>query len=80
MWETRIINYSNDAYIYNIMTRVWMKLNINLKICLLSSERTAHDNAANYSMQMVIYSGSNSTGLFDNKLWIFHLSEQNEGI
>ena len=78
--ETRRINYSNDTYIYNIMTKIWMKLNINLKMCLLPSERAAHAAAANDSMQMVIYGGSNSTGLVDDKLWILHLSEQNEGI
>ena len=78
--ETRRINYSNDTYIYNIMTKIWMKLNINLKMSLIPSERAAHAAAANDDMQMVIYGGSNSTGLADDKLWMLHLSEQNEGI
>ena len=66
--------------IYNIIIRIWMKLNINLKMCLLPSKRAAHASATNDSMQMVIYSGSSSIGLFYDKLWILHLSEQNEGI
>ena len=78
--ETRRINYSNDTYIYNIMTKIWMKLNINLNISLMPSERAAHATASNDNMQMVIYGGSNSTGLADDKLWMLHLSEQNEGI
>ena len=39
-----------------------------------------HAAAVNDSMQMVIYGGSNSSGLVDDKLWMLHLSEQNEGI
>jgi protein phosphatase len=78
--ETRRINYSNDTYIYNIMTKIWMKININLNISLIPSERAAHAAAANNSMQMAIYGGSNSTGLADDKLWVLYLSGQNEGI
>ena len=77
--ETRKINYSNDTYIYNIMTKLWMKLNINSNM-ILPSERAAHAAAVNDNMQMVIYGGSNSSGLVDDKLWMLHLSEQNEGI
>ena len=32
--ETRRINYSNDTYIYNIMTKIWMKLHINSNLSL----------------------------------------------
>ena len=78
--ETRRINYSNETYIYNVMTKIWMKLNINLNISLLPSERAAHAAAANDNMQMVIYGGSNSSGLADDKLWMLHLSEQNDGV
>jgi protein phosphatase len=78
--ETRRINYSNDTYIYNIMTKIWMKLNINSNTGLVPSERAAHAAASNDNLQMVIYGGSNSTGLADDKLWMLHLSEQNEGI
>ena len=77
--ETRRINYSNDTYIYNIMTKIWMKLGINSNMNL-PSERAAHAAAVNDNMQMVIYGGSNSSGLVDDKLWMLHLSEQNEGI
>ena len=77
--ETKKINYSNDTYIYNIMTKIWMKLNINSNMNL-PSERAAHAAAVNDSMQMAIYGGSNSSGLADDRLWILQLSEQNEGI
>ena len=77
--ETRKINYSNDTYIYNIMTKIWMKLNVNPNMNLPSA-RAAHAAAVNDSMQMVIYGGSNSSGLVDDKLWILYLSEQNEGM
>ena len=46
----------------------------------LPSARAAHAAAANEQMQMVIYGGSNNLGLIDDKLWILHLSEENEGI
>ena len=78
--ETRRINYSNDTYIYNIMTKIWMKLHINSNLSLLPSERAAHAAASNDNNQMVIYGGSNSSGLADDKLWMLHLSEQNNGI
>ncbi len=77
--ETRRINYSNDTYIYNILTKIWMKININLNISIIPSERAAHAAAANGNMQMAIYGGSNSTGLADDKLWLLQLSGQNEG-
>ena len=78
--ETRKINYSNDTYTFNIMTKIWMKLKINLSMSLMPCERAAHAAAANEKMQMVVYGGSNSTGLADDKLWMLHLSDQNEGI
>ena len=76
--EIRKIKYSNETYIYNIMTKIWIKLNcINNK---LPQPRAAHAAAANDQMQMGIYGGSNNLGLIDDKLWILHLSEKNEGI
>ena len=77
--ETKRINYSNDTYIYNIMTKIWMKLNVNSNMSL-PSERAAHAAAANDNMQMAVYGGSNSSGLADDRLWILQLSEQNEGV
>ena len=77
--ETKRINYSNDTYIYNIMTKIWMKLNVNSNMSL-PSERAAHAAAANDYMQMAVYGGSNSSGLADDRLWILQLSEQNEGV
>ena len=50
--EIRKIKYSNETYIYNIMTKIWIKLNcINNK---LPQPRAAHAAAANDQMQMVI--------------------------
>ena len=77
--ETKKINYSNYTYIYNIMTKIWIKLNFDPNMSL-PSERAAHAAAENDNMQMIVYGGSNSTGLADDKLWMLHLSEQNEGI
>ena len=77
--EIRKIKYSNETYIYNIMTKIWIKLN-NINNNKLPSARAAHAAAANDQMQMVIYGGSNNLGLIDDKLWILHLSEENEGI
>ena len=77
--EIRKITYSNETYIYNIMTKIWFKL-INYNNSILPAERAAHAAEANDQMQMVIYGGSNNLGLTDDKLWVLHLSEKNEGI
>ena len=78
--EIRKIIYSNETYIYNIMTKIWFKLNFNSNPNLLPPGRAAHSAAANDHMQMVIYGGSDNSGLIDDKLWILHLSEKNDGI
>ena len=80
--EVRKIIYSNETYIYNIMTKIWIKLNLNFNQnnMKIPCGRAAHAAAANNQMQMVIYGGSNNSGLVDDKLWILHLSESNEGI
>ena len=77
--EIRKIVYSNETYLYNIMTKIWIKLNFNINQNIPNG-RAAHAAAANDQMQMVIYGGSNNLGLVDDKLWILHLSENNEGI
>ena len=56
-----------------------VKLNVNSNMTL-PSERAAHAAAVNDNMQMLIYGGSNSSGLVDDKLWMLHLSDQNEGM
>ena len=78
--EIRKIVYSNETYMYNIMTKIWLKLNFNPNQNLLPSGRAAHGAAANDHMQMVIYGGSDNSGLIDDKLWILHLSEKNDGL
>ena len=78
--EIRKIVYSNETYIYNIMTKIWFKLNFNSNQSLIPSGRAAHSAAANDHMQMAIYGGSDNSGLIDDKLWILHLSENNDGL
>ena len=78
--EIRKIIYSNETYIYNIMTKIWFKLNFNSNQSLTPSGRAAHSAAANDHMQMAIYGGSDNSGLIDDKLWILHLSENNDGL
>ena len=51
--EIRKITYSNETYIYNIMTRIWFKL-INYNNSILPAARAAHAAAANDQMQMVL--------------------------
>lgn len=80
---TNIINeytYSNDTYIYRIISRTWIKINFNQKDSILPCERAAHTAAVNDNKQMVIYGGSNKFGLADDKLWILNLGDKNEGI
>ena len=74
------IVYSNETFIYNIMTKIWLQLNFDINKTILPSPRAAHAAAANNQMQMVIYGGSDNLGLADDKLWVLHLSEKNEGL
>ena len=78
--EIRKITYSNETYIYNIMTKIWFKLNFNSNQSSIPSGRAAHAASANNQMQMAIYGGSDNLGLSDDKLWILNLSEKNEGL
>ena len=78
--EIRKMFYSNETFIYNIMTKIWFKLNLNNNQNILPPGRAAHAAAANDQMQMIIYGGSNNSGLIDDNLWILHLSEKNEGL
>ena len=73
-------NYLNDTYIYRIKSREWIKINFSHRDSILPCKRGAHAAAANDNKQMVIYGGSNKSGLVDDKLWILNLCDQNEGI
>lgn len=76
--ETRKINYSNETYIYNIMTKLWIKLIVN-KNYSLPKARAAHAAAANNNSVMMIYGGSTSNGgLADDQIWLLYLHEGNE--
>ena len=74
------LNYLNDTYIYNIMNRKQIKINFNQKDAVLPCKRAAHAAASNDNMEMIIYGGSNESGIIDDKLWILNLGNQNEGI
>ena len=59
--DTRKINYSNETYIYNILTKLWIKLEVgNNKT--LPQERAAHAAAVNDNSVMMIYGGSTKNG------------------
>ena len=62
------------------MTKIWLQLNFDINKTILPSPRAAHAAAANNQMQMVIYGGSDNLGLADDKLWVLHLSDKNEGL
>ena len=71
--DTRKINYSNETYIYNILTKLWIKLEIgNNKP--LPQERAAHAAAVNDNSVMMIYGGSTKNGgLAEDEIWLLYL-------
>ena len=77
--DTRKINYSNETYIYNILTKIWIKLEVgNNKI--LPQERAAHAAAVNDNSVMMIYGGSTKNGgLAEDEIWLLYLNEGSEG-
>ena len=77
--DTRKINYSNETYIYNILTKLWIKLEVgNNKI--LPQERAAHAAAINDKQVMMIYGGSTKNGgLAEDEIWLLYLNEGVEG-
>ena len=77
--DTRKINYSNETYIYNILTKLWIKLEVgNNKI--LPQERAAHAAAVNDNSVMMIYGGSTKNGgLAEDEIWLLYLNEGTEG-
>ena len=79
--DSRKLNYTNDTYIYNILTKLWKKINIKEKESL-PKERAAHAAASNDKGQMAIYGGSTTSGgLAEDCLYIFSLNinDENEG-
>ena len=79
--DSRKLNYTNDTYIYNILTKLWKKINIKDKESL-PKERAAHAAASNVKGQMAIHGGSTTSGgLAEDCLYIFSLNvnDENEG-
>ena len=79
--DSHKLNYSNDTYTYNVLTKIWKKININNKDSL-PKERAAHAAASNDKGQMAIYGGSTkSGGLAEDCFYIFSLNsdDENEG-
>ena len=77
--DTRKINYSKETYIYNILTKLWIKLEVgNNKV--LPQERAAHAAAVNDNSVMMIYGGSTRNGgLAEDEIWLLYLNEGKEG-
>ena len=65
--KNKNVFYLDDTYIFNILTKIWIKLNFTESN---PPKRAAHGAAANYDYQMIIYGGSTNDGwLTDDKLW-----------
>ena len=76
--DSHKLNYTNDTYTYNILTKIWKKININNKDSL-PKERAAHAAASNDKGQMAIYGGSTkSGGLAEDCFYIFALNSEDE--
>ena len=77
--DTRKINYSNETYIYNILTKLWIKLEVGNNKAL-PQERAAHAAAVNDNSVMMIYGGSTKNGgLAEDEIWLLYLNEGTEG-
>ena len=77
--DTRKINYSNETYIFNILTKLWIKLEINNNKPI-PQERAAHAAAVNENSVMMIYGGSTKNGgLAEDEIWLLFLNEGKEG-
>ena len=80
--DSHKLNYTNDVFIYRILTKMWKKINIKDKDSI-PKERAAHAAASNNNGQMAIYGGSTTSGgLAEDCLYIFSLNpkDENEGI
>ena len=77
--DTRKINYSNETYIFNILTKLWIKLEINPNKPM-PQERAAHAAAVDENSVMMIYGGSTKNGgLAEDEIWLLYLNEGKEG-
>ena len=79
--DSRKLNYTNETFTYNILTKIWKKINIKNKDSI-PKERAAHAAASNEKGQMAIYGGSTTTGgLAEDILYLFSLNikDENEG-
>ena len=68
--DTKSFQFSNETFIYNIMTKIWMNLS-DLPYTTLPEPRSAHAAAANDSNQLLIHSGSVGSKLV-NITYIFY--------
>ena len=72
--ETKRFEYSNETYIYNVMTKIWIRLSFRPNTPL-PKPRAAHAVAANDNLQMVIHGGSaGGGGLADDQVWMLDLN------
>jgi hypothetical protein len=59
--DSKKLNYTNETFIYNILTKIWKKISIKNKDSI-PKERAAHAAASNEKSQMAIYGGSTTSG------------------
>ena len=79
--DSHKLNYNNETFTYNILTKIWQKINIKNPESIPSG-RAAHAACAIGDGKMVIYGGSIANGgLAEDILHIFQLNLecQNEG-
>ena len=78
--DSKKLNYNNETFTYNILTKIWQKINIkNKDKNSIPKERAAHAAASNDKGQMAIYGGStNAGGLAEDSLYIFSLNPKDE--
>ena len=74
-----IKNYkcSNEVFIFNLMTKIWTKVNYS-NMQNLPKERAAHAATSNNNNQMFIHGGSvGGSGLAEDELWLFDMNINN---
>jgi len=72
------LNYNNETFTYNILTKIWKKINIK-NPDTIPSGRAAHSACAIGEGKMAIYGGSIANGgLAEDILNIFKLNLENE--
>ena len=77
--DTKKITYSNETYIFNLLTKLWIKLDININKPI-PQERAAHAAAVDDNEIMMIYGGSTKNGgLAEDEIWLLYLNEGKDG-